>query len=308
MLGKICQALADHEVNMLALESFPNRGKFVARLIVDKPDTAKTVLSGEKLMVDYPLITDEAELQAKRSRVNTLLARYSHLVCIIHLWFGSILPRIGFAIAGGLDTGALHQRIGQDLHPPAFESEFISSLSFRCRLTATQQVTRHLSFFRACYSLMSSRLPLSRDKTHDSFHIRSASKCRRRSLRHQQPRYGRTSSIRFWPRRRLQGEDVKPRQKEGINNVGSGVQEDGVAKLHSLENGAGPEEDEFEKEVLFGKGIVEIEHDPGDRSEDTGYEVLLSKNAPNHAVFPACGEGAPRLMPLAPFCAAFHFL
>jgi hypothetical protein len=33
MLGKICQALADQEVNILALESFPTRGKFVTRFI-----------------------------------------------------------------------------------------------------------------------------------------------------------------------------------------------------------------------------------------------------------------------------------
>jgi hypothetical protein len=49
MLGKICQALADQEVNILALESFPTRGKFVTRFIVDNPDTAKTVLNSEKL-------------------------------------------------------------------------------------------------------------------------------------------------------------------------------------------------------------------------------------------------------------------
>ena len=48
-LGKICQALADHEVNILALESFPTREKFVTRFIVDNPDTAKTVLNNEKL-------------------------------------------------------------------------------------------------------------------------------------------------------------------------------------------------------------------------------------------------------------------
>jgi hypothetical protein len=49
MLGRICQALADQEVNILALESFPTRGKFVTRFIVDDPDTAKTVLNSEKL-------------------------------------------------------------------------------------------------------------------------------------------------------------------------------------------------------------------------------------------------------------------
>ena len=49
MLGKICLALADQEVNILALESFPTQGKFVTRLIVDNPDSAKRVLTSEKL-------------------------------------------------------------------------------------------------------------------------------------------------------------------------------------------------------------------------------------------------------------------
>ena len=49
MLGKICLALADQEVNILALESFPTQGKFVIRLIADNPDTAKRVLTSEKL-------------------------------------------------------------------------------------------------------------------------------------------------------------------------------------------------------------------------------------------------------------------
>ncbi len=49
ILGKVCQALADQDVNILALESFPNREKFVTRFIVDNPDTAKTVLNNERL-------------------------------------------------------------------------------------------------------------------------------------------------------------------------------------------------------------------------------------------------------------------
>src|SRR5208283_4860143 len=66
----------------------------------------------------------------------------------------------------------------------------------------------------------------------------------------------------FWPRRRLQGENVESRQKERINNVGSRVQKQSVGKLQSLEERACPEEDEFEEEILLGKGIPEIQHDP----------------------------------------------
>ena len=49
MLGKVCRALADREVNILAFQSFPTTGKFVIRLIVDDPETAKTVLNSEHL-------------------------------------------------------------------------------------------------------------------------------------------------------------------------------------------------------------------------------------------------------------------
>ena len=49
ILGRICQALADQEVNILALESFPTRGKFVTRFIVDNPSTVRIVLNNEQL-------------------------------------------------------------------------------------------------------------------------------------------------------------------------------------------------------------------------------------------------------------------
>jgi hypothetical protein len=48
-LGKLCQALADRGVNILALQSFPIGGKSVTRFIVDNPPTAKTVLDSEQL-------------------------------------------------------------------------------------------------------------------------------------------------------------------------------------------------------------------------------------------------------------------
>ncbi len=48
-LGKVCRALAEHGVNILALQSFPIGGRIVTRFIVDNPTTAKTVLFSEKL-------------------------------------------------------------------------------------------------------------------------------------------------------------------------------------------------------------------------------------------------------------------
>ena len=43
-LGKVCRALADRNVNVLALHSFPIGGKSVTRFVVDNPTAAKTAL------------------------------------------------------------------------------------------------------------------------------------------------------------------------------------------------------------------------------------------------------------------------
>ena len=48
-LGKICQALADHGVNILALDSFPSGGKSVTRFIVDNPVAFRAALEGARL-------------------------------------------------------------------------------------------------------------------------------------------------------------------------------------------------------------------------------------------------------------------
>ena len=48
-LGKICRALADHEVNILAFQSVPFEGKSLVRFTVDNPTTTKSVLDSQKL-------------------------------------------------------------------------------------------------------------------------------------------------------------------------------------------------------------------------------------------------------------------
>jgi hypothetical protein len=48
-LGEVCRALADREVNILALQSSPIGGKSVTRFIVDNPKIAKAVLDSERL-------------------------------------------------------------------------------------------------------------------------------------------------------------------------------------------------------------------------------------------------------------------
>jgi hypothetical protein len=48
-LGKICQALADRGVNILAFQAMPCEGKNLVRFVVDNPTTAKSVLDTQKL-------------------------------------------------------------------------------------------------------------------------------------------------------------------------------------------------------------------------------------------------------------------
>lgn len=48
MLGKLCRALADHSVNIVAFQSFPEeKGKSTLRLVTDNPNMTKTVLESE---------------------------------------------------------------------------------------------------------------------------------------------------------------------------------------------------------------------------------------------------------------------
>jgi hypothetical protein len=48
-LGKVCRALADKEVNILAFESIPSEGVSLVRLVVDNQATAKKVLDAERV-------------------------------------------------------------------------------------------------------------------------------------------------------------------------------------------------------------------------------------------------------------------
>jgi hypothetical protein len=48
-LGKICQALADQNVNILAFQSFPGeKGKSSVRLVLDDPAKAKSILDSQR--------------------------------------------------------------------------------------------------------------------------------------------------------------------------------------------------------------------------------------------------------------------
>ena len=48
-LGKVCRALADRAVNILAFQSFPTGKESLVRFVVDNPTTAKSVLDAQRL-------------------------------------------------------------------------------------------------------------------------------------------------------------------------------------------------------------------------------------------------------------------
>jgi len=48
-LAKVCQALAEHKVNILAFQSVPAEGNSVVRFVVGNPGTAKKVLDNQGL-------------------------------------------------------------------------------------------------------------------------------------------------------------------------------------------------------------------------------------------------------------------
>jgi hypothetical protein len=48
-LGKVCRALADKKVNIVAFQSIPSEGRGLVRFVVDNSATAKKVLDNEGL-------------------------------------------------------------------------------------------------------------------------------------------------------------------------------------------------------------------------------------------------------------------
>ena len=86
-LGKLCRALADHDVNILALQSFPIREKFVTRFIVDNPQTAKTVLDrghltySETTIVQIKILHRPGEIARLASRLGEANININYAYC-----------------------------------------------------------------------------------------------------------------------------------------------------------------------------------------------------------------------------------
>src|SRR5262252_2258985 len=101
-LGKVCRALADRNVNILALHSFPIGGKSVARLVVDNPTTAKTAIDNERLpcaeteVVQVKLPHRPGEIARVASRLGEANININYVYCGLEP--GSNAPLVFFGV------------------------------------------------------------------------------------------------------------------------------------------------------------------------------------------------------------------
>ena len=102
-LGKVCLALADREVNILALQSFPIGGKSVTRFIVDNPSTAKTVFDSEQLIyVEAEIVQTKVphrpgEIARVASRLGEANININYAYCGLEP--GTNMPLVFFGVA-----------------------------------------------------------------------------------------------------------------------------------------------------------------------------------------------------------------
>lgn len=102
-LGKVCRALANRNVNILGLESFPIGGKSVTRFVADNPAVAKTVLDGEQLtcteteVVQVKLPHRPGEIARVASRLGEANINIEYAYC--GLESGTSTPLVFFGVA-----------------------------------------------------------------------------------------------------------------------------------------------------------------------------------------------------------------
>jgi hypothetical protein len=86
-LGKLCRALADRGVNILAFQSYPSEGKGLVHIVTDNATTAKTVLDNERLtytqteVVQTKLSHRPGELARAASRLGDANININHAYC-----------------------------------------------------------------------------------------------------------------------------------------------------------------------------------------------------------------------------------
>jgi hypothetical protein len=102
-LGKVCRALADRNVNILALQSFPIGGQSVTRFIFDNPTTAKTILDTERLthteteVIQVKLPHRPGEIARVASRLGEANININYAYCGLEA--GTNTPLVFFGVA-----------------------------------------------------------------------------------------------------------------------------------------------------------------------------------------------------------------
>ena len=105
-LGKVCQALADRNVNILGLHSFPIGGKAVTRFVVDNATTAKTALDTEGVtcteteVVQVELPHRPGEIARVASRLGESEININYAYCGLEPGTNTPLVFFGVADAG----------------------------------------------------------------------------------------------------------------------------------------------------------------------------------------------------------------
>ena len=101
-LAKVCRALADREVNILALQSSPIGGRSVTRFIVDNPYATKMVLDSDLTYVQAEII--QTKILHRPGEIARLAARLGEANININYTYcglepGTNAPLVFFSVA-----------------------------------------------------------------------------------------------------------------------------------------------------------------------------------------------------------------
>ena len=102
-LGKICRALAERGVNILAFQSFPTGKESLVRFVVDNPTTAKSVLDAQRLtyteveVAQVKLPNRPGELARAASRLGDANININYAYCGVEA--GTSTPLLIFGVA-----------------------------------------------------------------------------------------------------------------------------------------------------------------------------------------------------------------
>jgi hypothetical protein len=155
--GRICQTLAYQEVNILALESFPTRGKFVTRFIVNNSDTARAVLNNEKLTYaeeDHPNYNSTSARRNSEAGIPSGESENQYHLRL--LWFGAIYD-CGFGLLRrhGSRQGRLSSRAVRSRREALKPADLFLSIAFNA-LTETYR-THAVRYFTSTRRILTPR-------------------------------------------------------------------------------------------------------------------------------------------------------